>query len=94
MAKKWIFCTNLYENPRIIEGKPVDNKFLDTKMNLPIIKTANSKPANSQGSLVQGDFLYLSRVNLVISQEPVNQIIWNVYPDENKKKRFQNLFFF
>ncbi len=26
---------------------------------------------------IQGDFLYLSRMKLVIFQEPVNQIIWN-----------------
>jgi hypothetical protein len=44
MAQKvFFFCSNLFENLRIIEGKPSDIEFLDTKMNLPIIETANSE---------------------------------------------------
>ncbi len=51
MAKELCIWSYLYENLRIIEGKPVDNKFLNTKMNPRIIETANSKTMNSEGSL-------------------------------------------
>ncbi len=51
MAEKLLILTKLYENLRIIKAKPAGNKFLDTKMNLLIIKIANSKPANSKGRL-------------------------------------------
>ena len=41
----------MHKNPRIIEGNPADTKFWGIKMNLRIVKTANSKPANSEGRL-------------------------------------------
>jgi hypothetical protein len=55
MAKKMLICINCYENPQIVEGKPTNNKFLDAKMNLQIIKTVNSKPADSKGILYLGE---------------------------------------
>ena len=41
----------MHKNPRIIEGNPADTKFWGIKMNPRIVKTANSKPANSEGRL-------------------------------------------
>ena len=41
----------MHKNPRIIEGNPADTKFWGIKMNPQIVKTANSKPANSEGRL-------------------------------------------
>ncbi len=54
MAKILLICTNLQENPWIIKGKPAENNFLDAKI---IIKTANSKPANSEGRLYYNQYM-------------------------------------
>ncbi len=40
-------CNKLYENPRIIERKPADNEFMDTKMNQQIVLTANPRIARA-----------------------------------------------
>ncbi len=53
MAKKLFICSNLYENPQIIEENSANKKFLDTKMNPRIIKTANSKPARAACSIAR-----------------------------------------
>jgi hypothetical protein len=39
MAKKLFIRKNLHENPWITEGKPADNKFVNTKMNMRIART-------------------------------------------------------
>ncbi len=69
MAKKLFIWRNLYENPRIIEGKPADNKFSDTKINPRIIKTVNSKPANTEGRLYNEEWVDLFSFSLLLTKE-------------------------
>jgi hypothetical protein len=57
MAQKLFICTNLHVNPRIIEGKPADNKFQYTKTNPRIIKKANGKPTNNESNRVMRWFI-------------------------------------